>query len=791
MKLFCKIFIPLLFTFGWTVPVFSDESYTDTDGQEVITVIGDRQLTAGDEVLPTTIDAAINNCKSDNSTSSYCVCLKQKELDWVAGTPYTGDWLNECSVERSVANTDEEAGEQKTAVATQETQTSRRNTASTIKVGNLDCNNSTLNRSCSRLLSQDNPTVITDNQAATEGINSARGDQAAITNDIGSDPYDNAQFDCQDSLEHDKSGAEYVCNNPVKALGGPAAQAVRAIGQYGNIGAGVVAATGKESLNKLCTTIAMLSATGVGIGVAARKKCNGKINKCKTTCEQEKTQICGYYQTAKAQCSAFKTAAAAGNTIAINNMKEFQKRIATYQEEVEKIDDIKSQCKKLEANIAGMGQDILNIIMTLGSAQACRDATGGKYTADIDSCEERGGQVIPDPLGNMICKEPEQRCTTTSQCPTNKMCIDGICRTITGICPDGSLKACTDTCENDEPPANCPRTCADGSANYPNCGCDNCPNGETCNSQQKCVKNNNNKTCADGSANYPNCGCDNCPNGETCNSQQKCVENNNNNTCPDTSLTYPNCDCNCPTGQICNSQRKCVEDNGTGTCADGSRIACGQTCPNGSQPTGCRSCNSNSECGENQICNRGVCVSEDPVLEMDGSGGGGAATDGGLIEEDPLAITNDGMGGGDGDPNPTKIPGMELPGATQMGDSQGAGAGYGGGSSASGGSGGGGGFFGRLFGGRKSKPKGKGRNDESGATVKGAGGGGFGGYGGGGRKRNKLALNKKQIKKRKKEKGAKRTLAPMKNGLGGVHHNIFERITTRFTHLCKNKLSCR
>ena len=233
------------------------------------------------------------------------------------------------------------------------------------------------------------------------------------------------------------------------------------------------------------------------------------------------------------------------------------------------------------------------------------------------------------------------------------------------------------------------------------------------------------------------------------------------------------------------------DNDGKGDCPDGSRVACDQDCPDGSRPTNCRSCSSNSNCEENQICNRGVCITEDPVLSQDGAGGGGTPTDG---MESEMAITNDGMGGGDGNqrkPSGNPLSGMELPGAAEMeGSGTAGGLGAGGGSSG----GGGGGFFSGLFGGgRKAKSKGKGiMEDESGATIKGSGGGGFGGYGGGGRKgRGKLALSKKQIKKLKKEKGAQRTLSKMKEGFGGAHHDIFERITKRFTHLCKNKMNCR
>ena len=155
-------------------------------------------------------------------------------------------------------------------------------------------------------------------------------------------------------------------------------------------------------------------------------------------------------------------------------------------------------------------------------------------------------------------------------------------------------------------------------------------------------------------------------------------------------------------------------------------------------------------------------------------------------------------GGNQGNPSDDSFSGMEVPGATELGGSVGTDGGLNATSgSASGRSGGGrgGGFLSRLFGGRKGKSKKRGiaYTDEGGATAKGAGGGGFGGYGGSGRKKGagKLALSKKQIKKRKKEQGAKRTLPEMKDGLGGAHHDIFERITKRFTHLCKNKMSCR
>ena len=643
-----------------------------------------------------------------------------------------------------------------------------------------------------------------------------------------------AQFNCRDSLEHDKSGAEYVCNNPVKALGGPAAQAVRAIGQYGIIGAGAIAATGKESLNKLCTTIAMLSATGVGIGVAARKKCSGKIKRCQKTCETEKTQICTSYQTERAKCLSVQAqlqglqatsfySSHQGQQLLLHNdnnkfYKYIKQRITTYQERVEDIESIKRRCKKLEANIAGMGQDILQMVLTLGTAKACYNATGGKYTSDIDNCEERGGTVVPDPLGNMICHEPDQKCTTTSECPDNEMCMNGVCQVITGICQGGSLKACSDTCPNGEPPSNCPTTgtCSNGSTQpcSENCedgskpaGCNSttgtCSDGSTQSCSENCEDGSkpagcstDPNACPDPSLTYPNCNC-NCPEGQSCNSDQQCVPPLQTNACPDPNLTYPNCDCNCPEGQSCNSQRQCVQESedGKGDCSDGSKIACDQDCSDGSRPANCRSCNGDSDCGENQICNRGVCVLEDPVLNQDGGGGGGSPEDN---IEDEMAITNDGMGGGDGNQRKPSGNGNpfsgELPGATELESSGGTTGGSSAGSGSSG-SGGGGGFFSGLFGGRKGKSNKRGvaYTDESGATAKGAGGGGFGGYGGGGRRkgRDKLALNKKQIKKLKKEQGAKRTLSEMKDGLGGAHHDIFERITKRFTHLCKNKMSCQ
>ncbi len=604
----------------------------------------------------------------------------------------------------------------------------------------------------------------------------------------GAGPDDNAQFACRESLEHEKNGAKYVCENPVKALGGPAAQAVRTIGQYGApiAGAGGLLMKDNGSINKLCTTIAMLSATGVGIGVAARKKCNGKIKKCQQTCETEKTQICTTYQTERTKCLSVQAQLLANPLIAAAGQPDLQKlkaKIGDIQQKVEEIENIKRRCKKLEANIASMGQDILNLVMTLGSAKVCRDATGGKYTSDIENCEERGGQVVSDPLGNMICDEPEQKCTTTAECPDNEMCMNGVCRAITGMCRDGSLKNCSENCEDGEPPSNCPTTgtCSDGSTQT--CS-ENCSDGSK---PQGCESNESDTgTCSDGST--QTCS-ENCPDGQP---PANCTANSD--VCPDSSLTYPNCNCNCPEGQFCNSEEQCTENNndGKGDCPDGSQVACDQDCSDGSRPTNCRSCNSDSDCEENQICNRGVCVSEDPVLIQDGAGGGGAPTD---DMESEMAITNDGMGGGSGkqrelSSDPLSA-GMGLPNTEEFERSGGTdGASGATDSSASGG----GGFFSGLFGrGRKGKSKGKVTDiDENGATIKGSGGGGFGGYGGGGRRgRGKLALSKKQIKKLTKEKGAQRTLSKMKEGFGGAHHDIFERITKRFTHLCKNKMNCR
>ena len=932
---------------------YSYKSQSDDDRIEEITKIAR---------FPSSVSTAINNCETNNINSDFCNCLVEKADNPQVELASANSWLDDCNQTQIVENTlnpqeiategtttpekpaaeepaeeepaaeepaeeepaAEEPAEEEPAAEepAEEEPRGRRGVASSVNIGDLSCDRPTLNNYCS-MSSQDSPIVI----PGEEALKQASEDAASIVNDlVGADPYDNAQFNCGDSLEHEKSGAEFVCENPVKALGGPAAQAVRAIGQYGApiVGASGLLMKNNESINKLCTTIAMLSATGVGIGVAARRKCSGKIKKCQQTCETEKTQICTAYQTQRAKCVSVQAKVYAVPAFA-PALQKLQQRIKNYQQKVEEIESVKRRCKKLEANIASMGQDILNLVMTLGSAKACRDATGGKYTSDIENCEERGGEVVPDPLGNLICNEPEQKCTTTSECPDNEMCMNGICRAITGICRDGSLKACSETCEDGEPPSNCPtkqNVCPDPSLTYPDCNCDcppnqscnsqrqcvrpdvcpdpsmtypncdcNCPTGQPCNSQRQCVRpdvcpdpsmtypncdcdcptgqpcnsqrqcvrpdvcpdpsmtypNCNcdcppNQTCnsqkqcvrpdvcpnpsltypncncdcptgqscnsdqqcvrpvcADGSNNYPNCGCNNCPTGQSCNSDQQCVRP----VCADGSNNYPNCGCNnCPTGQSCNSDQQCVPDNnndGKGDCSDGSRVACDQDCPNGSRPTNCRSCNSNNDCEENQICNRGVCISEDPVLSQDGAGGGGAPID---DMESEMAITNDGMGGGDGNqrkPSGNPLSGMGLPNAEEFERSGGT---AGGTDSASGatdssasGGGGGGGFFSGLFGGgRKGKSKGKGimHEDEGGATMKGAGGGGFGGYGGGGRKgRGKLALSKKQIKKLKKEKGAQRTLSKMKEGFGGAHHDIFERITKRFTHLCKNKMNCR
>ena len=433
------------------------------------------------------------------------------------------------------------------------------------------------------MASPDSPTVIHDEMTSPEVI---EADAASVLTDIAEtkDPYDNAQFNCGDSLEHEKSGAEFVCENPVKALGGPAAQAVRAIGQYGApiVGASGLLMKNNESINKLCTTIAMLSATGVGIGVAARRKCSGKIKKCQKTCEAEKTQECEKYNIKRAQClkaeQLLRTSQllTSPTTLTLQrDLNTLKAKIGDIQRKVEEIESVKRRCKKLEANIASMGQDILNLVMTLGSAKVCRDATGGKDTTDIENCEERGGTVVTDPLGNMICDEPEKKCTTTSECPDNEMCRNGICHPITGIClPEGIVKACTETCDNGEPPSNCPidpDTCPDPSLTYPDCNCD-CPTGQSCDSQRQCVRT----VCPDSSMTYPNCNCD-CPPNQTCNSQKQCVRTN---VCPDSSMTYPNCNCDCPPNQTCNSQKQCVRTN---VCPDSSMTYpnCNCDCPPG------------------------------------------------------------------------------------------------------------------------------------------------------------------------------------------------------------------
>ena len=667
-----------------------------------------------------------------------------------------------------------------------------------------DCIDNYLETECSNTEQQ---TAIGDQEAVNEHLRTAKADTADVS--AGPDPYDSISLICLDSLEHEKAGAQYVCDNPIEALGGTAAKAVHGISQYSAMGAGIAGGIGSASMNKLCNTMAMLSATGVSIAGLARRKCKSKINKCLSNCNSEKNHICSAYHSQKELCLTIKNTQPPD----VNTLQTIQQRIARLSCEVKLIEEVKRSCKSLRNNIEGMEQDVFNLVKTLLSAKACASLTGGKYTENLKTCKKRGGSVITDPLGNLVCKEPPKKCQTTSDCPPNKMCLNGVCTTVTGICPNGSLKPCNEKCSNGQTPANCPTPkgqCSDGSS----VACsEKCPDGQT---PADCPETKG--QCSDGSSVACSEKCPDgqtpadcptpkgqCPDGSSVDCNEKCPNGQTPADCPTPKGQCPDgssVDCNekCPDGQ---TPADCPTPKGK--CSDGSSVDCSEKCPDGQTPADCenrdpdnippRACSTNNDCEESQKCFRGECVNEDPVIPLSGQ----APIDTGSPDADALSTDGLGSGGPKNKPlgaKPKLDPAsITLPTGTQItGTNESAGAGAGG---IDGAGGGGGGFGSYGRGGRRGNRTDTGLppfEEDDTMAVKGAGGGGFGGYGSGRRGRStrgRLALNKKQIKKLKKQKGAKRTLSTMEKKLGGAHHNIFERITKRFTRLCKNKIDCR
>ena len=434
----------------------------------------------------------------------------------------------------------------------------------------------------------------------------------------------------------------------------------------------------------------------------------------------------------------------------------------------------------------------------------CVDPGGGCTTSD-----DCGGDQVCN--AEEQCVNPGGTCTTDDNCGTDQVCQDGTCvNTEDQICTTddncGTDQVCQDgTCVNTEGEiCTTSNDCGNGQV----CQDGTCVNteGEICTTSNDC---GNGQVCQDGTCvntegeictTSGDCGPDKICQGGTCfcdcqGSPTSCSEQCNG-VCLEESVSCPcqgNGECTPPQKCVTNSdgQNVCSDDDGEGVCPDGSRVACDQNCPGGSKPDNCRSCNGDSDCGENQICNRGVCTTEDPVLSVDGAGGGGAPEDNALGEEDPMAITNDGLGGGDGDDDPSN-PGNtgNLPGASSGKQRKGLlgrlgallGVGKGGGSP------------GFKSGRRGSKgvdklAKGSDKSDK----TKGVGAGGFGNYGaGGGGARNPAAggfgLSAAQMKKLKKEKGNKRSAFPNNLGnIGGVHQDIFKSVTKRYQKLYKLK----
>ena len=434
------------------------------------------------------------------------------------------------------------------------------------------------------------------------------------------------------------------------------------------------------------------------------------------------------------------------------------------------------ECTSPQKCVSGAdGQNVcVNVSCSLdtdcGNGQVCQDETCVDANQSCTTNDDCGnGQVCQDET----CVDANQSCTTNDDCGNGQVCQDETCVDANQSCTTNDDCQANESCVDDQCKS---LSCTDPSFVFPTCNC-KCPDGYSCNADKICIK-----SCKCHGGSWP------------CN--QKC-----DNQCPVGSI---NCPCTSDGGctkQKCvtnsDGQKVCSDDDGLGICLDGSRVDCDQNCPDGSNPANCRTCGGDSDCGENQICNRGTCVTEDPVLTADGLGGGGAPTDGGLDAENGMAITNDGMGGGGAndpnDPNDSNNLGntANLPGASSGKQRKGLLARLG----ALLGVKGGGSLGSRGLSGRRGSKRTdliKDDDDDETGKVKGAGRGGYGGYGsGGGGALNPAAgglgfgATAAQIKK---QKGNKRTAFPTHLGnIGGVHQDIFKAVTKRYQKLYKLK----
>ena len=618
--------------------------------------------------------------------------------------------------------------------------------------------------------------------------------------------------------------AKVTCQFPVQALGGKVTKALSTIGKVAITGQAVAGLAGK-SLNDLCKALTTLSGAGVTISMLARAKCAFAMKRCKRFCDMEKYSQPGYCNKLKVNAnnncvSGHNTdilpcrTATPPPTVTYRSCVPARDNLKKYKCHVQHINEMKQGCSFLKNNTMGMMKDILQLIATVKSAKMCLDKTGGDMSAlSPEACREMGGTPYTDETtGEERCRFREPS-PGEGVCPPygvpvscNQTCEDGSVPAgcPTGVCESGEIVSCTNTCPNGSVPTGCDNICPDPALTYPNCDC-NCPSGQSCNSNRQCVVARSSCTSAT-----------DCDEGQVCNNGtcvsnpdrggQSCTESNDCG--PDKICQNGRCFCDCQGSPIscseqcggrcledsvscscqgngeCTPPQQCVpsangnvcsDDDGMGVCPDGSRISCAEVCSDGSQPANCRSCNGDSDCEEGQICNKGICVEDDPILEVDGAGGGGAPDD---ELEDPLAITNDGMGGGDGNSsdgsnNTGKLPsassGKQTGLVARLGTLLGVGKG-----------GGAGGFrSGRRSGSRRGNQQAKGGDKNS--AAKGAGsGGGFGGYGAGGGgagSSGSSGLNAAQ----KKKKGNKSSAFPSKLGnIGSVHQDIFKAVTARY-----------
>ena len=390
---------------------------------------------------------------------------------------------------------------------------------------------------------------------------------------------------------------------------------------------------------------------------------------------------------------------------------------------------------------------------------------------DGQLCNPDSGQCIPPEEGTPPGPGQDQSCTSTTDCGDDQVCQDGTC-----VPDDGGEQSCTSTAD-----------CGDGKI-CQNGTCVPDGGGESCTTNNDCGPD---KICQSG-----RCFCD-CQ-GSPISCSEQC-----GGVCLEESVSCP-CQGSgeCTPPQKCvpgaDGQKICSNDDGIGVCPDGSRVVCDRNCFDGTRPANCRICNSDANCEENQICNRGICVTEDPVLTADGLGGG-ASIDDGLGLENDMAIINDGMGGGDGDAlndpnNPAGNPGR-LPGEASSGKRKGVlarlGALIGIGKSGGGRRGGFRGSFGRRG---ANKGDASAKKDEDGQLKGKSGAGGYGGYGagGGGAGRNPatggLGFSTDQMKKLKNKEGLQRTAFPSGHGnIGSVHQDIFQAVTRRYQKIYKLK----